>query len=98
TAGDGTTAAGEDDPAALMQSHGCVACHAAEEEGPGVGPSVPAMAELEPDYIRRSILEPAADTAAGFEEVAGTMPATFGDQLTAAQLETLVDYISGGGE
>ncbi len=93
-----TAAAGETDPAALMQSLGCSACHAPEEDGPGVGPSVPAMADLEPDYIRRSILQPAADTAAGFEAFAGTMPPTFGDQLTAAQLESLVDYLAGGGE
>lgn len=91
-------AAGATDPAALMQSLGCSACHAAEEGAAGVGPSVPAMAGLEPDYIRRSILAPAADTAAGFEAMAGTMPATFGDQLTAAQLESLVDYLAGGGE
>jgi mono/diheme cytochrome c family protein len=89
-------AAGATDPAALMQSLGCVACHAAEAGAAGVGPAVPTMADLERDYIRRSILEPAADTAAGFEAFAGTMPATFGEQLTAAQLEALVDYLSGG--
>lgn len=96
--GAGGSTTGEDDPVALMQSLGCVACHAAEEGGPGVGPSVPAMGELDPNYVRRSILQPAADTAAGFEAFAGTMPATFGDQLTAAQLESLVEYLSGGGE
>jgi hypothetical protein len=56
------------------------------------------MASLERDYIRRSILQPAADTAPGFEQFAGTMPPTFGDQLTAAQLEAIVDYLAGGGE
>lgn len=91
-------AAGETDPAALMQTLGCVACHAVEEGAPGLGPSQPAMASLDREYIRRSILAPAADTAAGFEAVAGTMPATFGDQLTAAQLESLVDHLAGGGE
>ena len=89
-------AVGQSDPAVLMQMLGCVACHAAEEGAGGVGPSVPAMAELERDYIRRSILSPAADTAVGFEAFAGTMPATFGEQLTAAQLEALVDYLAGG--
>jgi len=89
-------AVGATDPASLMQSLGCVACHAAEAGAAGVGPAVPTMADLERDYIRRSILEPAADTAAGFEAFAGTMPATFGEQLTAAQLEALVDYLSGG--
>lgn len=91
-------AAGASDPAALMQTLGCVACHSAEEGATGVGPSVPAMAVLDRDYIRRSILYPAADTAAGFEAFAGTMPATFGEQLTAAQLEALVDYLAAGGE
>ena len=43
--------------------------------------------------MRRSILDPAADTAAGYETFAGTMPTTFGEQLSAAQLETLLDYI-----
>lgn len=89
-------AAGETDPEAIMQTLGCVACHAAEAGAAGVGPSVPAMADLERDYVRRSILDPAADTASGFEAMAGTMPATFGDQLTAAQLEALVDYLAGG--
>ena len=98
TAGAAPADAGGSDPAALMQSLGCTACHAAAEGGPGVGPSIPAMSDLEPDYIRRSILQPAADTAAGFEAMAGTMPVTFGDQLTAAQLESLVDYIATGGE
>jgi len=87
---------GESNPAALMQTLGCVACHAAEAGAAGVGPSVPAMADLERDYIRRSILDPAADTAAGFEAFAGTMPATFGQQLTAAQLEALVGHLAGG--
>lgn len=90
------TAAGETDPETLMQTLGCVACHAAEAGAGGVGPSVPAMADLERDYVRRSILDPAADTASGFEAMAGTMPATFGNQLTAAQLEALVDYLAGG--
>ena len=57
-----------------------------------------AMAELEPEYIRRSIVEPAADTAVGFEALAGTMPPTFGEQLTESQLEALVTYLASGAE
>ncbi|MFW6089156.1 MAG: c-type cytochrome [Gemmatimonadota bacterium] len=87
------TAAAETDPATLMETFGCVACHAPEESA--VGPSLAAMADLERDYIRLSILYPAADTAAGFEAFAGTMPTNFGEQLTAAQLEALVDYLAG---
>lgn len=88
--------AGGTDPELLMQTLGCVACHAAEAGAGGLGPSVPAMADLDREYIRLSILYPAADTAPGFEAFAGTMPTTFGDQLTAAQLEALVDYLAGG--
>jgi len=82
----------------MLQDLGCTACHAGPDGGGGVGPPLSAMAGLEPDYIRRSILEPAADTAKGFEAMAGTMPPNFGDQLTAHQLETLVDFLAGGGE
>jgi mono/diheme cytochrome c family protein len=88
----------ETDPAALIGSLGCAACHAFGGSPGGLGPAMSAMVELDPEYIRRSILDPAADTAAGFAAFAGTMPATFGDQLTAAQLEVLVNYIAGGVE
>lgn len=92
----GPAAAGETDPRAMIRKLGCTACHAGPDGGGGVGPPLSAMAGLEPDYIRRSILEPAADTAKGFEAMAGTMPPTFGDQLTAHQLEVLVGYLAGG--
>jgi len=87
---------GETDPAELIQSLGCTACHAAGDAPGGLGPPIAMMADLEPEYIRRSILEPAADTAAGFEAFAGTMPPNFGDQITASQLEALVAYLGGG--
>ena len=59
-----------------------------------MGPALDGMGELEADYIRRAILYPAADTAAGYEALAGTMPATFGDQFTAAQLEAIVRFLA----
>jgi mono/diheme cytochrome c family protein len=91
-------ASGETDPQAIIQSLGCTACHAGPDGGGGVGPPLASMAQLEPDYIRRSILEPAADTAKGYEAMAGTMPPNFGDQLTAKQLEILVAYLASGGK
>ena len=90
--------AADTDPAAMISSLGCAACHAFGGSPGGLGPAMSAMADLEPEYIRRSILDPAADVAAGFEPFAGTMPATFGDQLTASQLEALVNYIAAGVE
>jgi hypothetical protein len=47
------------------------------------------------DRIRRGILQPAADTAKGYEKFAGTMPPNFGTQLSAAQLEALVTFLAG---
>jgi len=92
------TAQGDIDAAALVQSLGCTACHASGDASGGIGPAMSAMAELEPDYIRRSIVEPAADTAVGFEAFAGTMPPTFAEQLTESQLEALVTYLASGEE
>lgn len=92
------TAPGESDPAALLGTLGCTACHAYGDAAGGLGPAVAAMAELDRDYIRRSILDPAADTAKGFEPFAGTMPPNFGSQLTGTQLESLVDFLAKGGE
>lgn len=94
--GEPPAAATSSDPAQLVVDLGCTACHAYGEAPGGLGPAIPAMSSLDRDYIRRAILDPAADVAEGYEAFAGTMPATFGDQLTAAQLEALVDFIAGG--
>lgn len=85
-------------PGALMEAYGCVACHRVAGEGGEIGPSVEEIraSGRSSDYLRRSILEPAADTAPGFEQVAGTMPPNFGQRLTVAQLDTLVAFLSRG--
>jgi mono/diheme cytochrome c family protein len=89
------------DPMTLLRDNTCLVCHQVDGEGGPIGPAFDGPdAAADPDYIRRSILEPNADTAAGFENVAGTMPATFGSQLTAEQLEVLVRFLAdraGGG-
>lgn len=94
--GDGETTS--TDPAAIWRSFGCITCHRMDGEGGPVGPPVEEMREggRSPDYIRRSILSPNADTASGYAPMAGTMPMNFGDRLTAAQLEALVGFLSGG--
>lgn len=88
------------EPPEIMRGYGCVACHALEEgEGGAVGPPVAEIraAGHPPDYLRRSILAPLADTASGYEALVGTMPPNFGDRMTAGQLETLVRFLGGGG-
>jgi mono/diheme cytochrome c family protein len=94
-AGGGTAiAASPDDPAALIDAAGCLACHKLGDAGGPVGPAFAGMGALGAEYIRTSILYPNADTAQGYEPFAGTMPATFGEQLTAAQLESIVRFLA----
>lgn len=82
------------DPAGLLQQAGCTACHLLDGVGGPVGPPFDDMGALDSDYIRRSILDPAADTASGYEALGGTMPSSFGDRLSAAQLEAIVNFLA----
>lgn len=97
-AGAGEAAGGEaaaTEPREIIGAYGCTACHQLDGQGGPVGPSFDEMAGKDPEYLRRGILAPNADTAAGFEAFAGTMPPNFGERMTAAQLETLVDFLAG---
>lgn len=83
------------DPAALLAEKGCIACHRLDGQGAPIGPPFDGMgARLTADAIRRGILTPNADTAPGFEQFAGTMPANFGQMMSAAQLEALVQFLA----
>jgi mono/diheme cytochrome c family protein len=83
------------EPLEIMRSNQCIACHALGGEGAPIGPPLDGVGgRMTADQIRRSILEPGAEVAAGFENFAGLMPATFGSQLTAAQLEAVVTYLA----
>lgn len=83
------------EPLALIREKGCIGCHTVAGEGGAVGPSFDGIgARLDADRIRRAILLPNADTASGFEQFAGMMPAVYGEQLSAAQLEALVQFLA----
>ena len=83
------------DPVQLYNEKGCVGCHQLDGKGGQVGPPFDHIGRAHnTEYIRRSILFPNADTAKGYEKFAGTMPAIFGQQLSAAQLEALVSYLA----
>jgi cytochrome c2 len=90
----GTT--GEEIIAAL----GCTACHTIEAVGANgsVGPDLSTIgSRLTEDEIRQSILDPDAVIATECPTgpcPAGVMPKEFGQRLTAAQLETLVTFLS----
>jgi mono/diheme cytochrome c family protein len=83
------------DPVALISEKGCIGCHTLDGQGGPIGPSFDGMGRrLSADRIRRGILDPNAEIARGYEQFAGTMPATFGQTLTAAQLEALVSFLA----
>lgn len=84
------------DPQALIDEMQCLVCHQLGSQGQAVGPPFDGIgARRDPAYIRRSILDPAAEVPSGYEQFAGIMPTNFGERLSAAQLEAIVDFLSG---
>ncbi len=87
----------EVDPKALITTYGCVACHSLEGQGGQVGPPFESLRGKELEYIRRSIVDPNADTAKGYEAFAGTMPPTFGTVMSEAEIDALAKFLRGDG-
>jgi mono/diheme cytochrome c family protein len=72
----------------------CGACHKIAGEEGELGPDLTQIGALrDRGYLRRSILDPNAEIAEGFDPE--TMPADYGEQLYAAELEMLLDYLAG---
>lgn len=85
------------DPEMLLQVNTCTACHlpAAMEMPVRLAPPFDGIgSRMTADEIRTSILDPNAEITEGYETFAGTMPATFGDMLTAGQLEAIVQFLA----
>jgi mono/diheme cytochrome c family protein len=88
-------AGGSSDPMAIVHAAGCIGCHKIGTEGAAVGPDLTHVgARLTAAGIREAILLPDAKITKGFEKFAGIMPKTFGDQLTANQLEALIRFLA----
>jgi len=86
---------GSTEPMAIIRGAGCTACHKIGGEGGAIGPELTHVgSRLSANLIRESILNPDAKIAKGFEKFKGIMPKTFGNQLTAAQLEALVQFLA----
>lgn len=84
------------DPQVLLREMQCLACHQLGSEGTAVGPTFSNIGRRrDAAYLRESILDPRADVAPEFEQFANVMPTNFGERLTAAQLEALVDFLEG---
>jgi cytochrome c oxidase subunit 2 len=111
TAGGGTSGGGGQAAAGkqLFAANGCGGCHTLAAAGSSgkVGPSLDTVvkdaaryAKGRPAaaYVRESIVSPNAFVVPGYPK--GTMPATFGKQLTPQQINALVQFLtqSGGGK
>ncbi len=91
----GGSAPATQDPEELMTSLGCFGCHQLGGLGTALGPALDGVGgRRSAEHIRQSILDPAAEVTEGYEAFAALMPTSFGDQLSAAQLEALVRYLA----
>ena len=94
-AGGGAAEVATTDPQELLNQMQCLVCHRLGSQGEDVGPPFNGIgARRDADYIRGSILDPAGEVAAGYEQFAGIMPSNFGERLSAAQLEAIVDFLA----
>ncbi len=83
------------DPRELLMVNACIGCHGIDGTQVPIGPSFDGIgARLSANQIRVGILDPNAETAAGFETFAGTMPLDFGTRLSATQLEAIVQFLA----
>ncbi len=83
------------DPLAILRENICVTCHQLGGEGAPIGPPFDGIgSRLTRDAIRQGILDPNASAAVGYEHLKGTMPVFFGERLTAAQLEAVVNFLA----
>ncbi|MCZ6754135.1 MAG: c-type cytochrome [Gemmatimonadetes bacterium] len=86
----------ESDPRQLLNDNACIGCHVLDGTGGPVGPAFDGIGQrLDAAAIRKAILEPNADVSPGYQQMAGVMPTTFGSQLSAQQLETIVTFLAG---
>jgi len=95
SAGGGGFANGSTDAMTMLRDGGCFGCHQLGDEGATLGPSFTSVgARSSAAQIRQSILDPDAKVAAGYENFKGMMPKGLGDQMTATQLEALVQFLA----
>jgi mono/diheme cytochrome c family protein len=88
-------AGGNADPMTIIRSAGCTGCHKVGTEGGAIGPNLTHVgSRLAAALIRECILKPDTRVAKGYEKFVGVMPKMFGNQLTGAQLEALVQFLS----
>ena len=81
----------------LFQTMGCIACHIFAGEGGAVGPNLTTVvADKGEDYVRQSILNPNAVIVEGY--AANIMPSNFGERMSDAELDNVMDYLASGSQ
>lgn len=79
---------------AIIEELTCGMCHKIGEEEGEMGPDLTTIgASKDKEYLRRALIDPNADIAEGFD--AEMMPDTYGEDLSAKEMEMLVDYLAG---
>jgi cytochrome c5 len=79
---------------AAIEELTCGMCHMIGEEEGEMGPDLRKIGgSKDKDYLRRALIDPNADIAEGFD--ADMMPDTYGEDLSAKEMEMLVDYMAG---
>jgi cytochrome c oxidase subunit II len=91
--------------AVVFAGNGCGGCHTFKAAG-STGKIGPSLDNLAADaqkagqplaaYVKESIVNPDAYIVPGFQK--GVMPTTFGQSLSAAQIDALVKYLTGSGK
>lgn len=78
----------------IIEAVNCGMCHKVAEQVGEVGPDLIQIGgKRDREYLRRAILNPNADIAEGYEK--DMMPADYGTQLYASEVELLLDYLAG---
>jgi mono/diheme cytochrome c family protein len=78
---------------AAIEKFSCSACHDLSGSGADVGPKLGGIGKrMKAAEIRKSILDPNAFVAEGFE--ADTMPGDYNEQMRISELEMIVEYLS----
>ncbi len=77
----------------LIARYSCGTCHVVAGQSGEVGPNLTHIGKIrDRAYLRQAILDPEAVIAKGFP--GGVMPANFGDDMKASELEMLVTYLA----
>lgn len=93
-AGGGGPEVAATEPEAIVREL-CFQCHTLGGEGTELGPPFEEVAaNRSAEEIRLAILDPSAVVSEDYQDLAGLMPTDFGERLTAAQLESIVRYLS----